>query len=78
MHPGFVAPCLYSYTLATALLSMPVLGAVLQPQGHLATSILPDAFSLATEWLRPDRVFVVSAPCKILKKSLQIGQEYTG
>lgn len=72
MHPGFVAPCLYSYTLATAVLSKPVLCAVLQPQGHLATSILPDVLSLDTEWLHPARVFVVSAPCRILKKACRL------
>ena len=72
MHPGFVAPCLYSYSLVTALLSKPVLGAVLQRQGHLVTSILPDTLSLETEWLHPDRVFVVSAPCKVLKKDCEL------
>lgn len=52
--------CLYSYSLATALLSYsltkPVLSAFLQPQGHLATFIPPDLPSLGTEWLHPNRV----------------------
>lgn len=42
------------------------------PQGHLATSILPGVLSLGTEWLHPARVFVVSAPCRILKKACRL------
>lgn len=45
----FVAPCLLSYTLAAALLSKSVLGAILQCQGHLAASVLPDPLSLASK-----------------------------
>jgi len=38
----------------------------------MATSILPGALSLETEWLHPNRVFMVSGPRKILKEACKM------
>lgn len=77
VHPGFVAPRLYGCFLAIAPPSEPVLGAVLHPQGPLATSPA-DTFCLKTEGLCPNRPFVGSAPCKILKKAFKLVRSALG